>query len=469
MKYYTDLNIYGHLSLELSTDNSTNGAINNVPTANISFIRFTGISPVVSGFANGGDNNKILVVTHAGTGNLTLKNLSNLSSLANRIITGYNDDLIIQAGHNLILIYDSTDTVWRIIGTPSNIRSISGTENQVIVNLATGDIVLSLPQDINTDSIVTFEGINLSSLTTTTIESDNDLNIVSFDNITLIPALTNGKVTIDSDTASTNYTNGALVINGGVGVSGAIYASGTINGSVLVSTQSAGNEGGQIELALAASNTTLNGNVNIDVYQNRLRIFEGGGSNRGVYIDLTAASVGIGTDLLTGGGGASTDNLSDVTGRGATTGSAITITNTTEASNRTSGALIVSGGIGVAKRINTLNLTVNGIKQRAGISPELDSAIIDLSSDDYLIYYIDQTEVSGFLADISFTNGTAGEMFYVRVKSNGNQYTWDDTNGYIKWPSDIIPSASDSGKTDLYHFVCVSSTLYLGTYVFNYA
>ena len=467
MKYYTDLNIYGHLSLELSSDNSTNGAINNVPTANISFIRFTGASPVVSGFGNGADNNKILVVTHGGTGDLTLKNLSNLSSLANRIITGYNEDLFVQAGQSLILIYDSTDTVWRIIGTASNIKSISGTQDQITVDPSTGDVVLSLPQDIATDSTVTFANINLSDATTITIDADNDLDIASTDNIKLIPAAIDGKVTIDSDTVSTNAISGALVVGGGVGVSGAIYASGTITGNVLSSSQSVGNEGGQIDLALAASNTTLSGNVSIDVYQNRLRIFENGGSNRGVYIDLTSAANSVGTNLIAASA-SEADTLETVVGRGATSTNAITISNSTEASNRTSGALIVSGGIGVAKRINTLNLTINGVKQRAGVSAELDSAVINLSYDDYLIYYIDQTEVSGFLADISFTNGTAGEIFYVKVKSDGNQYTWDVTNGYIKWPSDIIPSASDSGKTDLYHFICLSATEYLGTYVFNY-
>ena len=467
MKYYTDLNIYGHLSLELSSDNSTNGAINNVPTANISFIRFTGASPVVSGFGNGADNNKILVVTHGGTGDLTLKNLSNLSSLANRIITGYNEDLFVQAGQSLILIYDSTDTVWRIIGTASNIKSISGTQDQITVDPSTGDVVLSLPQDIATDSTVTFANINLSDATTITIDADNDLDIASTDNIKLIPAAIDGKVTIDSDTVSTNTISGALVVGGGVGVSGAIYASGTITGNVLSSSQSVGNEGGQIDLALAASNTTLSGNVSIDVYQNRLRIFENGGSNRGVYIDLTSAANSVGTNLIAASA-SEADTLETVVGRGATSTNAITISNSTEASNRTSGALIVSGGIGVAKRINTLNLTINGVKQRAGVSAELDSAVINLSYDDYLIYYIDQTEVSGFLADISFTNGTAGEIFYVKVKSDGNQYTWDVTNGYIKWPSDIIPSASDSGKTDLYHFICLSATEYLGTYVFNY-
>ena len=88
MKYYTDLNIYGHISLELSSDNETSGAINNVSTANISFLRLTGNAPIVSGFADGADNNKILVVSHAGTGLLTLKHLSSLSWSVNRIITG---------------------------------------------------------------------------------------------------------------------------------------------------------------------------------------------------------------------------------------------------------------------------------------------------------------------------------------------------------------------------------------------
>jgi hypothetical protein len=467
MKYYTDLNIYGHLSLELSTDITTSGAINNAPTANISFIRFTGNNPTISGFADGGDNNKILVVTHAGTNDLTLKNLSILSNLANRIVTGFNDDLVIESGHSVILIYDSGDTVWRIIGSPSIIRSIEGTTDQINVDQTAGAVVLSLPQDISTDSTVTFAGINLSSADPININADNDISIVSSDDITLTPSVTEGKVLINSDTISTSEITGALVVNGGVGIDGDVNSSGTITGEILSSNQSSGNEGGQIDLALAATNTTLSGSVSVDIWQNKLRIFETGGTNRGVYIDLTSAAIGVGTNLISASG-SSTDTLEDVTDRGSTSTNAITISNTTEASNRTSGALIVSGGIGVAKRINTLNLTVNGIKQRAGISPELDSAVINLSTDDYLIYYIDQTEVSGFLADVSFTNGTAGEIFYVKVKSDGNQYTWDDTNGYIKWPGDIIPIASVNGKTDLYHFICLSATEYLGTYVFNY-
>ena len=62
-----------------------------------------------------------------------------------------------------------------------------------------------------------------------------------------------------------------------------------------------GDEGGQIDLAKAVTNTTLVTGVSIDVFQNKLRIFETGGTNRGVYIDIAnSAATSVGTDLLSG-------------------------------------------------------------------------------------------------------------------------------------------------------------------------
>ena len=76
---------------------------------------------------------------------------------------------------------------------------------------------------------------------------------------------------------------------------------GTLNTKYLTVSNSSGDEGGEILLAKAVTNTTLNGTgVTIDVYQNKLRFFEQGGSARGAYIDLTAASAGVGTNLLSG-------------------------------------------------------------------------------------------------------------------------------------------------------------------------
>jgi hypothetical protein len=77
---------------------------------------------------------------------------------------------------------------------------------------------------------------------------------------------------------------------------------GLLSTTLLKSTQSAGDEGGQLDLATSATNTTLaGGSVAIDVYQNRIRIFETGGTNRGVYIDLAnGAGAGVSTNLISG-------------------------------------------------------------------------------------------------------------------------------------------------------------------------
>lgn len=72
-------------------------------------------------------------------------------------------------------------------------------------------------------------------------------------------------------------------------------------GQNLVSNFSSGDEGGEITLNKPVTNTSINTSVTIDVWQNRLRIFETGGSNRGAFIDLSAATSGVGSNLLTGG------------------------------------------------------------------------------------------------------------------------------------------------------------------------
>ena len=74
---------------------------------------------------------------------------------------------------------------------------------------------------------------------------------------------------------------------------------GKLSTQYLTVTNSSGDEGGEILLAKAVTNTTLSGTgVTIDVYQNKLRFFEQGGSARGAYIDLTTTGAGVGTNLL---------------------------------------------------------------------------------------------------------------------------------------------------------------------------
>lgn len=76
----------------------------------------------------------------------------------------------------------------------------------------------------------------------------------------------------------------------------------TFDGSILSapylkSTNSSGNEGGEINLALSQNSGLTGSNVVVDVYQNKLRIFESGGNNRGGYFDITTLGNAVSTEL----------------------------------------------------------------------------------------------------------------------------------------------------------------------------
>lgn len=113
-------------------------------------------------------------------------------------------------------------------------------------------------------------------------------------NKVLISATADGKTNWSSNLTGLTSVSASTLSGGTVSSSGDVTA-----GGVLKSTQSSGDEGGEVQLATAQTNSSLSGtSVNIDIYRNRIRIFEAGGSNRGAYIDITQANTGVGSDLL---------------------------------------------------------------------------------------------------------------------------------------------------------------------------
>jgi hypothetical protein len=204
-----------------------------------------------------------------------------------------------------------------------------------------------------------------------------------------------GVISTSSSTASTSTTTGALTVAGGLGVVGDLYVASATNSRLNI-MGSSGDEGGEIFLNKAATNTTINTGVSIDINQNRLRIFETGGSNRGFYLDITTGGNSVGTNLVSAGatglaslngltassqtfatGTSGTDfNISSATSThtfnipyagaastglittqtqtiaGAKTFSSNTsITASTAATSTTTGALIITGGVGIAGSI----------------------------------------------------------------------------------------------------------------------
>jgi hypothetical protein len=102
--------------------------------------------------------------------------------------------------------------------------------------------------------------------------------------------------------ASAGGSNTQVQFNSGgtlAGSSNFTWDGATLRATLLTSTQSSGDEGGQLDLAAPATNTSIATGVSIDVYQNRLRIFETSGSNRGISLDITAQATGVGGTLAT--------------------------------------------------------------------------------------------------------------------------------------------------------------------------
>ena len=99
--------------------------------------------------------------------------------------------------------------------------------------------------------------------------------------------------------ASNTYVTQTSASTSYAALSGATFT-GEIQATKLKGAAVGGDEGGEIFLEKAATNTTLNTGVNIDINQNKLRIFESGGNNRGGYIDLATLPNGVGTNLVPG-------------------------------------------------------------------------------------------------------------------------------------------------------------------------
>jgi len=99
----------------------------------------------------------------------------------------------------------------------------------------------------------------------------------------------NGRLGIGTNTPATK-----LDVTGSLQVSGNT----TLKSNAIIGT-GVGSEGGEIQLVNAATGSSLSGTaVSVDIYQDRLRIFEGGGNARGVHIDLSKAPAGVSGELI---------------------------------------------------------------------------------------------------------------------------------------------------------------------------
>jgi hypothetical protein len=121
---------------------------------------------------------------------------------------------------------------------------------------------------------------------------------------------------LESSTASSTY-----LTQTSASTTYATKTGGTFSGNItapevrattkLVAQTVGGDEGGEILLGKAATNTTLSGDgVTIDVWQNRLRIFEQGGDARGAFLNISTLANGVSTPISTIDSGSTVKTMS---------------------------------------------------------------------------------------------------------------------------------------------------------------
>jgi hypothetical protein len=158
----------------------------------------------------------------------------------------------------------------------------------------------------------------------------------------------NGVTTIASTVSTFSTTTGALVVNGGVGIAGGLVVGGTVTATNMilngyqVSTSSA--------LTIQGYGTSLGTASTLNFSTGTTATVVGGVAT--IQALGSVSSVTGGTDTVaTSVSGAvtvwNTSTLQSITNRGATTTNIINITNATAGSSTLTGALVVTGGIGL--------------------------------------------------------------------------------------------------------------------------
>lgn len=188
--------------------------------------------------------------------------------------------------------------------------------------------------------------------------------------------ITGTTVIVTSTTNSVSSTTGALVVKGGVGISGDLYVGGNIvglntgtgigGGTVDLTTGTFKKlivNGGVKALSTATGDLTVTGGVGIggDLWLGGV-LYSSGAPVLTTASFSNSAQDGQDIDIVDIGGGVLTFNnistLQTVTGRGNSTTNVVVFSNTTTSTSTNSGAVLITGGLGVGGRINSESIRI---------------------------------------------------------------------------------------------------------------
>jgi hypothetical protein len=316
-------------------------------------------------------------LTITGSKDIDINSISSTDSTAIQINDGLNVSGTLTANSGLVangITYPTTD----------------GTPNQVLATNGTGTLSFT---SLNSFAGITFVGDDSTGSTINTAET---LKFTGSNNITTTVIDDTVTITGSKDINVNSISSGdssAIQINDAVNVSGVITGgSNVIASQNLISNNSSGDEGGEILLAKPQTNSTIAGTgVTLDIWQNRLRFFEQGGTARGYYVDITEADAGVGSKLATKAYvdgqiiAAGSGTVTSITAGTGLTGGTITTTGTialdfstvvarivgddsTGTDLRVGETIKIAGAGGITTAVSGDTLTITGANQAQGIT-----------------------------------------------------------------------------------------------------
>lgn len=200
-----------------------------------------------------------------------------------------------------------------------------------------------------------------------------------------------GKLTIADTTESTSISTGALIVSGGVGITKNLYVGGTIKidnstGAILQFRDDLSSDTYQIEYDNQGGNGS---NLHLRIV---------GASDSGTQRDI---DIGYYTSDSSANAWNSVWKVSSQSGLLVSVG-INNITNTTESTTTSNGALVVSGGVGVAKRMNVgdeLQVTNAIVNHRNFVDKTSIDAVVGYSAAEMIGTYIKRSTTSGSYSD----------------------------------------------------------------------
>ena len=186
---------------------------------------------------------------------------------------------------------------------------------------------------------------------------------------------TTNTVRILNATSATSITSAALVVTGGIAAGGDLWLGGTI--------YSAG--------VAVITTTTL------------IEAFNAGAD---IKIVSTSSVLTSGTSIII----SNTSTLQTVTTRGSTTNRQVFFTNTTNSTSSSTGAVVISGGLGVAGRINSESVQIADVIMDSGevLVNSTDTVVVDA-------YPSDQYRSAKYLIQIDDGNGPSASFETIEI------------------------------------------------------